>query len=161
MPSFDVVSEVDLQEVDNAVNQAEKEIKTRYDFKGSKCSLTREEAVITIIADDEYKLEQVLDVLQGKLVRRKVDPGVISLGDIEPASGALVRQTVTIRQGVDTELAKKMVKMIKGEKLKVQAAIQGEKVRVTGKKRDDLQNVMASIKEAKYGLPLQFINFRD
>jgi cyclic-di-GMP-binding protein len=161
MPSFDIVSEVDLQEADNAVNQASKEIGTRYDFKGSKSSLKREEAIITVISDDEYKMEQVIEVLKGKLFKRKIDPGVLEFSDIEPASGALVRQTVTIRQGVDKELAKKIVKIIKESKIKVQASIQGEQVRITGKKRDDLQKVIALMKETKLEMPLQYINFRD
>lgn len=161
MPSFDIVSEVDLQEADNAVNQARKEITTRYDFKGSKSSLERDEAVVTVISDDEYKMEQVIDVLKGKFVKRKIDPKVLDFSAVEPASGGLVRQTVTIRQGVSTELAKKIVKLIKNSKIKVQAAIQGEQVRVTGKKRDDLQKVIALVKEAGLDMPLQYINFRD
>jgi cyclic-di-GMP-binding protein len=161
MPSFDIVSEVDMQEADNAVNQASKEIGTRYDFKGSKSSIEREEAVITVISDDEYKMEQVMDVLKGKLVKRKIDPSVLDFSELEPASGALVRQKVTIRQGVDKELARKIVKTIKNSKAKVQASIQGEQVRVTGKKRDDLQGVIALMKGSKMEMPLQYINFRD
>ncbi|MBF0193861.1 MAG: YajQ family cyclic di-GMP-binding protein [Magnetococcales bacterium] len=161
MPSFDIVSEIDMQEADNAVNQAAKEIKTRYDFKDSKSSIEREEDVITVISDDEYKMEQVMDVLKGKLVKRKIDPAVLDFSELEPASGALVRQKVTIRQGVDKELAKKIVKLIKNSKAKVQASIQGEQVRVTGKKRDDLQGVIALMKESKLEMPLQYINFRD
>ena len=161
MPSFDIVSEIDMQEADNAVNQASKEIGTRYDFKGSKSSMEREEAVITVISDDEYKMEQVMDVLKGKLVNRKIDPAVLDFSEVEPASGALVRQKVTIREGIDKELAKKIVKLIKNDKAKVQASIQGEQVRVTGKKRDDLQGVIALMKEAKLEMPLQYINFRD
>jgi cyclic-di-GMP-binding protein len=161
MPSFDIVSEIDLQEADNAVNQASKEIGQRYDFKGSKSSIEREEDVITVISDDEYKMEQVMDVLKGKLVKRKIDPAVLDFSEIEPASGALVRQKVTIRQGVDKELAKKIVKLIKNSKAKVQASIQGEQVRITGKKRDDLQGVIALMKESKLDMPLQYINFRD
>jgi cyclic-di-GMP-binding protein len=161
MPSFDIVSEVDMQEADNAVNQASKEIKTRYDFKGSKSSIEREEAVISVISDDEYKMEQVMEVLKGKLVKRKIDPNVLDFSELEPASGALVRQKVTIRQGVDKELAKKIVKIIKNSKAKVQASIQGEQVRVTGKKRDDLQGVITLMKGSKLEMPLQYINFRD
>ncbi|MBF0148286.1 MAG: YajQ family cyclic di-GMP-binding protein [Magnetococcales bacterium] len=161
MPTFDIVSEVNLQEVDNAVNQTAKEIGTRYDFKGSKCKVEHEGATITIIADDDYKLEQVLEVLKEKLVRRKIETGVLDFAKPEQSSGNLVRQVITVKQGVDTELAKKICKMIKGSKLKVQAAIQGDAVRVTGKKRDDLQETIAKVKEAGYELPLQFINFRD
>ncbi|MBF0339801.1 MAG: YajQ family cyclic di-GMP-binding protein [Magnetococcales bacterium] len=161
MPSFDVVSEVDLQEVDNAVNQVTKEIATRYDFRGSKCKVEREEAILKVTADDDYKLGQVLDVLKEKLIRRKVDIKVLDYGTVEAASGSMKRQQITVRQGVDSELAKKIVAGIKTSKLKVQAAIQGEQVRVTGKKRDDLQEAIASIKAAGYELPLQFTNFRE
>ncbi|MEO5366400.1 MAG: YajQ family cyclic di-GMP-binding protein [Magnetococcus sp. WYHC-3] len=161
MPSFDIVSEVDLQEVDNAVNQAVKEIGTRYDFKGSHCEITREEAVITVVADDDYKREQVLDILKTRLLRRKVDIRSLDLGRVEAASGGLVRQVVTVKQGVDADLAKRIVKLIKDSKIKVQAAIQGEQVRVTGKKRDDLQEAIALVRAADLGLPLQFNNFRD
>ncbi|MBF0134285.1 MAG: YajQ family cyclic di-GMP-binding protein [Magnetococcales bacterium] len=161
MPSFDIVSEVDLQEVDNAVNQTAKEIGTRYDFKGSQCKVEHEEAVITITADDDYKLEQVVDVLKEKMVRRKIEPGSLDFAKAEQASGNLVRQVVTVKQGIETELAKKICKMIKGSKIKVQAAIQGDAIRITGKKRDDLQEAIAKVKESGYELPLQFINFRD
>ncbi|ABK44179.1 protein of unknown function DUF520 [Magnetococcus marinus MC-1] len=161
MPSFDIVSEVDLQEVDNAVNQTVKEITTRYDFKGSKSTLTREDAVITILADDAYKLEQVTEVLKGKMVRRSVDPHFLDFGTVEPASGAMVRQNVTVKQGIESEFAKKIVKTIKNAKLKVQAAIQGDQVRVTGKKRDDLQEAIALLKSQSFEQPLQFNNFRD
>ncbi|MBF0192613.1 MAG: YajQ family cyclic di-GMP-binding protein [Magnetococcales bacterium] len=161
MPSFDVVSEVDLQEVDNAVNQVTKEIATRYDFRGSKCKVEREEAILKVTADDDYKLAQVLDVLKEKLVRRKVDLKVLDYGTVEAASLGSKRQQITVRQGLDSELAKKVVAGIKAAKLKVQASIQGEQVRVTGKKRDDLQEAIASIKAAGYELPLQFTNFRE
>ncbi|MBF0212251.1 MAG: YajQ family cyclic di-GMP-binding protein [Magnetococcales bacterium] len=161
MPSFDVVSEVDLQEVDNAVNQVAKEIATRYDFRGSKCKVEREEAILKVTADDDYKLDQVLDVLKEKLIRRKVDIKVLEYGTVEAASGGMKRQQITVRQGVDSELAKKIVAGIKTSKLKVQAAIQGEQVRITGKKRDDLQEAIASIKAAGYEMPLQFTNFRE
>ncbi|MBF0144277.1 MAG: YajQ family cyclic di-GMP-binding protein [Magnetococcales bacterium] len=161
MPSFDIVSEVDLQEVDNAVNQASKEIGTRYDFRGSQCRLEHEGAVITIVADDEYKRKQVVEVLQSKLVRRQIDPRSLDYADPESASGGILRQTVTVRQGVDTETAKRLVKEIKASKIKVQAAIQGDAVRITGKKRDDLQATIALIKASKQELPLQYINFRD
>ncbi len=161
MPSFDIVSEVDLQEVDNAVNQAAKEIRTRYDFRGSKSSISHEGAEITVVADDDYKREQVLEMLRGKLVRRKIDPQVVEEGTVEPASGGLVRQVLTIRQGVDRELARQLVKDVKASKIKVQAAIQGDQVRVTGKKRDDLQKVIALVREGNYEMPLQTINFRN
>ena len=161
MPSFDIVSEVDMQEADNAVNQAAKEIGTRYDFKGSKSSLKREDAVITVISDDEYKMEQVMEVLKGKLVKRKIDPNVLDFSTLEPAASGLVRQVVTIRQGIEKDLARKIIKLIKESKIKVQASIQGEQVRVTGKKRDDLQAVITLLKGTKLEMPLQYINFRD
>ncbi|MBF0370448.1 MAG: YajQ family cyclic di-GMP-binding protein [Magnetococcales bacterium] len=161
MPSFDFVSQVELQEVDNAVNQSIKEIGNRYDFKGSKCSLEQNEMVITATGDDNYKLEQVVEILKTRLVRRKVDTQALEFGSIENASGGLVRQTITIRQGVDQDNARKIVKKIKDAKIKVQAAIQGDLVRVTGKKRDDLQKVIALVKGADIGLPLQTINFRN
>ncbi len=161
MPSFDIVSEVDLQEVDNAVNQTVKETGSRYDFKGSKSRVERDGALITLVADDDYKMEQVMEILKTKMVRRKIDARSLSPGAVEPAANAMVRQVITVRQGVETELAKKIVKMIKSSKIKVQGSIQGDRVRVTGKKRDDLQAVIAEVKAAKYDLPLQLINFRD
>ncbi|MBF0623566.1 MAG: YajQ family cyclic di-GMP-binding protein [Magnetococcales bacterium] len=161
MPSFDIVSEVDFQEVDNAVNQARKEILNRYDFKGSKSTVEREEAVITLLSENDYKLEQVLDVIKGKLVKRQIDPRVLEFGKVEPASGSMVRQRVTVRTGVESELARKIIKAIKDSKIKVQAAIQGGQVRVTGKKRDDLQQVIALIRGAGFDQPLQYENFRD
>lgn len=162
MPSFDIVSEVDLQEVDNAINQARKEIGTRYDFKGSKCEVEHEAEKITLTADDDYKLEQLTDVLREKLIRRKIDHRVLSFGTVEPASGTTVRQVITVRQGIEMEIAKKMVKTIKASKIKVQASIQGESLRISGKKRDDLQSVMTLVKGDKsVDIPLQFNNFRD
>ncbi|MBF0401604.1 MAG: YajQ family cyclic di-GMP-binding protein [Magnetococcales bacterium] len=162
MPSFDIVSETDLQEVDNAVNQVSKEITTRYDFKGSKSKVVRKEAEITIHADDEYKLEQVVEMLKEKMVRRKVDVRVLSFGTVEPASGGMVRQLVTVQQGIEADLARKLVKLLKESKIKVQAAIQGSELRVTGKKRDDLQEAIALIKaDPTVEMPLQFTNFRE
>ncbi|MBF0175770.1 MAG: YajQ family cyclic di-GMP-binding protein [Magnetococcales bacterium] len=161
MPSFDIVSKVDLQEVDNAVNQAAKEIGNRFDFKGSKSKLEREESVIKLISEDEYKLEQIVDILRGKLIRRQVDPQSMDFGKIEPASGGLVRQHITIRQGIDKDLGREIVKRVKESKIKVQVAIQGEEVRVSGKKRDDLQSAIALLRKENLGQPLQFENFRD
>ena len=162
MPSFDIVSKVDLQEVDNAVQQVVKEIRTRYDFKGSKSKVERNEAEITVHSDDDYKLEQVVEIVKEKLVRRKIDTRVLSFGTVEPASGSMVRQVVTVQQGIETEIAKKLVKSIKTAKIKVQASIQGDELRVTGKKRDDLQQTIALLKADKtVNLPLQYINFRD
>jgi len=163
MPSFDVVCETDMQEMDNAVNQVRKEVTTRYDFKGSQSSieLNRDQNTITVIGDDDYKLNTVTEILRGKLVRRKLDPKCLDYGTVEDASGGTKRQLVAIRQGVSTGLAKDIVKRIKQEKMKVQAAIQGDQVRVTGKKRDDLQAVMALIRGMDADRPLSFTNFRD
>ncbi|HHH39461.1 MAG TPA: YajQ family cyclic di-GMP-binding protein [Sedimenticola sp.] len=160
MPSFDIVSEVDLQEVRNAVDQANREVGTRFDFKGVDAGFEQTEAEIALHAEQEFQLKQMLDILRQKLVKRKVD---IACMDVREPVVQLnsARQQVVIRQGIETATAKKMVKAIKGAKLKVQAQIQGEQVRVTGKKRDDLQQVIALLKEADYGLPLQFTNFRD
>jgi uncharacterized protein YajQ (UPF0234 family) len=160
MPSFDVVSEVDLQEVRNAVDQANREVGTRFDFKGVDAKFEQNDAEITLHAEQEFQLNQMMDMLRQKLVKRKVDIGCMDIKDPESSLNA-ARQRVVIKQGIDTDSAKKMVKEIKGSKIKVQAQIQGEQVRVTGKKRDDLQQVIALLKEADYGLPLQFTNFRD
>ena len=160
MPSFDVVSEVDLQEVRNAVDQANREIGTRFDFKGVDASFELSDAGITLRAEQEFQLNQMMDILRQKLVKRKVDIGCMDIQEPETSLNA-ARQQVIIKQGVDKETAKKMVKAIKGSKVKVQAQIQGDQVRVTGKKRDDLQQVIALLKAADYGLPLQFNNFRD
>ncbi len=163
MPSFDVVCETDMQEIDNAVNQVRKEIATRYDFKGSQASieLNKEQCAITVIGDDDYRLNTVMEILRGKLVKRRLDPKCLDYGTVEDASGGLRRQHIGIRQGVSTELAKKIVKVIKQEKIKVQAAILGDQVRVSGKKRDDLQAIMALIRGMDADRPLSFTNFRD
>lgn len=160
MPSFDVVSEVDLQEVRNATDQANREVGTRFDFKGSDAHFDLEGAAVTLHAQSEFQLEQMMDILQKKLVKRAVDIDCLDLGKVETANNR-ARQTVTIRQGIDTDTARQIVKDIKASKLKVQAQIQGEQVRVSGKKRDDLQQVIALLKNADIGLPLQYINFRD
>jgi uncharacterized protein YajQ (UPF0234 family) len=160
MPSFDVVSEVDLQEVRNAVDQANREVSTRFDFKGVDARFELNRSEILLRAQEAFQLDQMLDILRQKLARRKVDLACMELGRQETALNA-ARQPVTIRQGVDADTAKRMVKAIKGGKLKVQAQIQGEQVRVTGKKRDDLQQAIALLKGEDYGLPLQFVNFRD
>jgi uncharacterized protein YajQ (UPF0234 family) len=160
MPSFDIVSEVDLQEVRNAVDQANREVGTRFDFKGVDAGFEQKETEIDLRAEQEFQLNQMLDILRQKLVKRKVDVACMDIK--EPVTHLnSARQQVVIRQGIETETARKMVKTIKGAKLKVQAQIQGEQVRVTGKKRDDLQQVIALLREADYGLPLQFTNFRD
>ncbi len=161
MPSFDIVSKVDMQEVSNAVNQAVKEIEQRYDFKGSKCSLSLDGEGVRILADDEYKLKAVVDILQSKLIKRKVSLKAILYGKVEPAAGGTVRQVATIQQGVPTEKGKEIVALLKRSKLKVQGQIQEEQVRVSGKNRDDLQGAIALVKEQDFGLDLQFINYRD
>ena len=160
MPSFDVVSEVDMHELGNAVDQANREVDTRFDFKGSDARFELSGAEITLSAENEFQLQQMMDILQKKMVKRGVDIACLDISEPE-TSGMRARQKVTVRQGVDKETARKIVKLIKDMKLKVQAAIQGEQVRVTGKKRDDLQQVMAMLREQKLDLPLQFTNFRD
>lgn len=162
MASFDVVSEVDLQEVDNAVNQAQKEMGQRYDFKGSASKLEWDKKeVITITADDDYKLTAVTDILQNKLVKRSISLKALDYGSIEEISGSLKKQVVTVKQGIEKEKAKEIVKLIKNMKVKVQAQIQEDKVRVTGKKLDDLQEVIAELKGKDLGLDLQFENMRS
>ena len=161
MPTFDIVSRTDLAEVDNAVAGAMREITTRFDFKGSKCSIERSEEKLEIHADDDYKLKQVHEILRGHLSKRKVEAGAFDFGKPEPASASSLRQIVTIQQGVPRDVAQQITKMIKGSKLKVQVAIQGDELRVSGKKRDDLQQAIASLKEMKIEQPLQYVNFRD
>lgn len=161
MPSFDIVSEVELAEAENAIQNVTREITTRYDFKGSKSTIEMKEGVITIFADDDLKLRQMHEILQGNMQKRSIEPGSLDYQKVEPAAGQSVRQQVLLKQGLDKELAKKIVKAIKGEKFKVQAAIQGDELRVTGKKRDDLQEVIAFIKAMKIEQPLQYKNFRD
>jgi len=161
MPSFDIVSEVDWQEVKNAVNQANREISTRFDFKDSDARVAESDPLLTIHADDKFKAGQVLEVLQLKLAKREVDVNCLKKGEVAVSPAGKAVQEITVRQGVDTELARKLVKLVKGAKMKVQAAIQSGQVRVSGKKRDDLQLAIALIEEQKWGLPLQFVNFRD
>lgn len=159
--SFDIVSEVDLQEVDNAVNQTSKEISQRFDFRGSKSELELVKAdQIKIISDDEYKLKSVIDILQSKMVRRGISLKFLDYGKIEPAAGGTVRQMVTVKRGITTEKAKEIVAFIKQLKLKVQAQIQDDQVRVSGKERDDLQKVIQAVKGQDFGVELQFKNFR-
>lgn len=160
MPSFDVVSEVELQEVRNAVDQANREVGTRFDFKGVDAGFELADSEIKLWAEQEFQLQQMMDILRQKFVKRKVDVGCMDAKEPEISLNA-ARQRVEVKQGVDTETAKKMVKAIKAGKLKVQAQIQGDQVRVTGKKRDDLQQVIALLKAGDYGLPVQFNNFRD
>lgn len=160
MPSFDIVSEFDMHEATNAVDQANREVSTRFDFKGTGAKFEQQQAVITLHAEVEFQLQQMLDILQSKLTKRGID--IICLDIEEPVTANMkAQQTVTLKQGLDTVLAKKIVKLVKEKKLKVQAAIQGEKVRITGKQRDDLQDVIKMLKEQKLDMPLQFENFRD
>lgn len=161
MPSFDIVSETDMAEVDNALQMMSREIGQRYDFKGSKSSIERDKETLTLLADDDYKLTAMHDLLKVHLTRRKVDTQALDFKDKEAASGGMVRQKVVVKQGIDQETAKKITKEIKASKMKVQASIQGDTVRITGKKRDDLQEAIAMIKGLKIELPLQYINFRD
>lgn len=161
MPSFDIVSKTDFGEIDNALQNVEREIAQRYDFKGSRCTIERKEQEITINADDELKLKQMHELLQGHLARRKVDPGVLDYKELEKAAGQSVRQKVAIRQGIDKDLGKRIVKEIKGSGLKVQVAIQGDELRVSGKKRDDLQAAIQFVRGLDIEQPLQYENFRD
>jgi uncharacterized protein YajQ (UPF0234 family) len=161
MPSFDIVSRADLAEVDNALNGMRREITQRFDFKNSSCTIERDEESLTIIADDDMKLRQMHELLKVHMTRREVPVGVMEFLTTEQAAGGTVRQKVTIRQGVSTELSKQIVKAIKAKKLKVQAAIQGEELRISGKKRDDLQAVMTLVKEMDTDQPLQYVNMRD
>jgi uncharacterized protein YajQ (UPF0234 family) len=161
MPSFDIVSKVDMQEVDNAVNQATKEIGQRFDFKGSKCRIDRDAEGLKVLADDEYKLKAVLDVLQSKFIKRKVSLKALQYGKVEPASGGTVRQHIGIQQGISKEKGREVVDALKKSKLKVQAQIMEDQVRVSGKSRDELQQAIALMKEKDIGLDLQFINYRE
>jgi cyclic-di-GMP-binding protein len=161
MPSFDIVSRTDLAEVDNAVQGAAREIATRFDFKGSNCSFERTDRTLTLKADDDYKLKQMQELLRGYMVRRKLEVSALEFGKSERASGNSVRQVVTVKQGIERELAQRIVKEIKGTKMKVQAAIQGDELRISGKKRDDLQKTIDLIKGLKIDQPLQYVNFRD
>ena len=161
MPSFDIVSEVDKQELKNAVEQTNKEVSTRFDFKGSDARVAQSEYELTVYADDEFKLDQVQEVLNNKLIKRSIDIKCLDFGKIEKVTGNKVKRTVTVKTGVEIELAKKIVKEIKDSKLKVQASIQGDTVRVTGVKRDFLQETIALVRKQIADFPLQFQNFRD
>lgn len=162
MPSFDIVSKVDVQEVDNAVNQAVKEMSQRYDFRGSDASIEWDKkGEIKITGESENRLNTVIDMLQTKLVKRKVSLKALEYGKVEDASGGMKRQVITLRQGIPTEKGKEINKLIKNLKLKVQSQIQDDQVRVTGKKIDDLQEVIQALKGKDLGLPLQFVNMRS
>lgn len=162
MPSFDIVSEVDKTEVKNAVEQTNKEVSTRFDFKGSDARVEQAELVLTVFADNEFQLGQVQDILTAKLTKRGVDIRALEISEkIEKISGNKVKRASTVKVGVESELAKKIVKQLKDSKLKVQASIQGDTVRVTGKNRDDLQSAIAFVKKSITDFPLQYQNFRD
>ena len=160
MPSFDVVSEVDMQEVRNAVDQAGRELEKRFDFKGIDASFELEEGAIVVAAPDEFQLQQMEDILRDKLIRRDVDVQCLEAGEVEGA-GKQKRRKYSLRQGIDRDNAKTITRLIKDSKIKVQAQINGEKLRVTGKKRDDLQEVMALLRKAELTIPLQYDNFRE
>lgn len=161
MPSFDIVSEVDKQEVKNAVEQTNKEVSTRFDFKGSDARVEQADYVLTLFADDEFKLDQVQEVLNNKLIKRSIDIKCLDLGKIEKITGNKVKRAVTVKTGLEIELAKKIVKDLKESKMKVQASIQGDVVRVTGAKRDILQEAIALVRKQVTDFPVQFQNFRD
>jgi len=160
MPSFDIVSEVDNHELTNAVDQANREVDNRFDFKGTGAKFELKEEVIELTAPSDFQVKQMQPILESKLVKRNIDIQCVDWGDVE-SNLSEARQKATVKQGIDKELAKKITKLIKETKLKVQAAVQGEQVRVTGKKRDDLQAIMAMLKEQSLNMPLQFTNFRD
>jgi len=160
MPSFDIVSEVDTHEVRNAVDQANREIGTRFDFKGTDSHIDINELKATMVSESEFQLDQMLDILRGKLVKRGVDTGCMQIEEPKTV-GKTARQEIVFRHGLTSDMARDIVKRIKEKKLKVQSAIQGEQVRVTGKKRDDLQSVIAMLREQDLELPLQYTNFRD
>jgi len=161
MPSFDIVSQVNEQEVKNAVEQANKEIVNRYDFKGSDARVEQAKLDLTVFADDEFKLGQVMDVLRQRLAKRSVDIRCLELGGIEKISGDKVKRPVKVKVGIPVEKGKEIQKLIKDSKLKVQGSIQGDAVRISGAKKDDLQNAIALVKKSVSDVPLQFINFRD
>ena len=161
MPTFDIVSEVDKQEIRNALDQVNKEVSTRFDFKGSDARVEQSEYILTVFADDEFKLSQVLDILMAKLAKRGVDVRCLDRGEVDKVSGNKVKQQVTVKTGLETELAKKIVRLIKDSTMKVQGSIQGDSVRISGAKREHLQEAIQLIKKSITEFPLQFQNFRD
>jgi uncharacterized protein YajQ (UPF0234 family) len=161
MPSFDIVSKVDMQEADNAVNQTVKEIVQRYDFKGSKSQVTLETDTVKVLADDDFRLKAIIDILQSKCIKRGISPKALQYGKAESASGGMVRQIITIQQGISKEKGKELNGIIKESKLKVQSQIQEDQVRVTGKNIDDLQEIIRLLKEKDMGIEMQFVNFRS
>ncbi len=161
MPSFDIVSKVETAELTNALDQVNREIGTRYDFKGSGAKVERQENLLTLYADSEFQLKQVQDILYTRAAKRGIDVASFDAQKIESIGGDKARQLIKVKQGIDKELARNIVRLVKDSGLKIQAAIQGEEVRVSGKKRDDLQAVITLLRGAKLGQPLQFVNFRD
>ena len=161
MPSFDIVSQVDQQEVKNALEQANKEIANRYDFKGSDARIEQKELVLTVFADDDFKLGQVLDVLRNRMAKRNIDVRSLELGAVEKISGDMVKRPVTVKVGVPQDKGKQIQKLLKDAKLKVAASIQGDAVRISGAKKDDLQAAIQLVRASITDLPLQFTNFRD
>jgi len=161
MPSFDIVSQVNQQEVKNAVEQANKEIQNRYDFKGSDARIEQDELALTVYADDEFKLGQVTDVLRQRMAKRGIDVRCLELGAVEKISGDKVKRLVTVKTGIEQEKSKQIQKLIKDSKLKVQGSIQGDLLRISGAKKDDLQAAIQLVRQQVTDLPLQFINFRD
>jgi cyclic-di-GMP-binding protein len=160
MPSFDVVSEVDLHELTNAVDQTNREVGNRFDLKGANAKVEQKERELTIVADAEFHIHQILDVLQGKLTKRGIDIDCLDIGDVEKSINA-AKQLIVAKHGIDKDTARKVVKLVKELKLKVQTQVQQEQVRITGKNRDDLQGAISSLKNAQFDLPFQFTNFRD
>jgi len=160
MPSFDIVSEVDMHEVGNAINQANREVTTRFDFKGSNAKFELADTTSTLHAPNEFQVSQMLDILKNKMIKRSIDIQCLDVAEPEVALNE-TRQRVTVKQGIDQPTAKKITKLIKDSKVKVQVSIQGDKIRVTGKKRDDLQQTISTVKDAKLELALQYVNFRD
>ena len=161
MPSFDVVSRVDWQEVTNAVDQANREVRNRFDFKGSDSRVDKNEPKLVLHADDEYRVGQVRDILEVRLAKRGIDIGCLAMEEVRESSGGKAQQEITVRSGIDVDLARNVIKAIKASKLKVQTSTQSEQLRVAGKKRDDLQLTISLLEEQDFGLPLQFVNFRD
>lgn len=161
MPSFDIVSELNLQEVDNAINQARKEVEGRYDFKGSHCEIQWDKKEITLLAEDDYKIEQMGSILQTKLHRRGVDIKAVKFEKVEPAGGKMLRQKVLLQQGIDREVAKEIIQVIKDSKLKVQPQIADDKLKVSGKSIDDLQECIRTVRSGSFSVPLQFNNMRS
>lgn len=158
--SFDVVSRIDRQELDNALNAARKEIENRFDFKHSKTNIESDEKKITLISDDEMKMRNVVDIVQSRAIRRGIDAKAFAFGTLEPAAGSTVRQVITLRAGIPKDQSKALMEKIKSLKLKVNAQYQDEQIRVSGKNKDDLQKVMAALRDFEYELPLQFVNYR-